>query len=335
MKIAVLCALIGAVLAAAGIAGPAAAAESIVFGLPGIPPVFLSVEPYVAQKEGLFKKYGVEVTLRPFDTGAAAARATASGDIDFTVSPTPVVINMVSNAGVPLLGIYGLENSDWLIASTDPAIKSCQDLASRAIGVDTPGGARSAALRQMLVPCGLKVQALNQVGLSSNVGAALIAGQLKVGVLHLDDLAVIEEKLGRKLAIITTMKQVKPIGHYNLFAARADRLAARRDAYVRVVAGLIDAGSFMRDPKNRDRVAEIATVTGRSPAEAKDALGKYLDLEFWPDGTDGLDPKKVEAEIKEQVAVGAIQPGKTPVTYDKLVDRSVWQDAVALTRAAH
>jgi hypothetical protein len=91
----------------------------------------------------------------------------------------------------------------------------------------------------------------------------------------------------------------------------------------------------MRDPKNRDRVAEIATVTGRSPAEAKDALGKYLDLEFWPDGTDGLDPKKVEAEIKEQVAVGAIQPGKTPVTYDKLVDRSVWQDAVALTRAAH
>ena len=34
---------------------------------------------YVADKEGFFKKYGANVEVRPFDTGAAAARAVVAG----------------------------------------------------------------------------------------------------------------------------------------------------------------------------------------------------------------------------------------------------------------
>jgi NitT/TauT family transport system substrate-binding protein len=324
----------GILLTALALAAPAARAADgpIVFGLPGIPPVFLAVQEYVAAEEGFFKKYGVEVQLRTFDTGAASARAVASGDIDFTVSPTPIIVNMVGNAGVPVVGVYGLENPDWLIASADPAIKTCKDLVGKDIGVDTPGGARSIALRQITAPCGLKIEEMQQVSLGSNTSAAIIAGQIKVGVLHIDDLAAIEANMKKPLTVVTTLKEVKPVSHYNLFAVRTDKLAQNRDRYVRVVAALIDAEAFMRDPKNADRVAQIATVTGRTPAEAKDSLKKYLDLEFWPKGTNGLGEKNIESEVRTQVAVGGIQQGKEAPTFAKLTDLSVWKDALELTK---
>jgi NitT/TauT family transport system substrate-binding protein len=325
-----LSALAGALLLFAG--GRAEAAEApLVFGMPGIPPVFLSVEPYVAQEQGFFKKYGADVTLRQFDSGAAATRAVVAGDVDITITPTPMAINLISNAGAKLVGVYGLENPDWLLASTDPAIKSCKDLPGHPISVDTPGGARSIALKQMVSGC-VNFASLEQVGLGSHTADALIAHQITVGVLHLDDVAKIEEHLGHPLTIVTTLKKVKPISHYDLFTVRSDKLAKDRDRYVRVIAGLIAADNFMRDPKNLDRVAEIAKVTGHTPAESKAALKKYLAIDFWPDDTDGLDEKKIDFEIKLQVAAHNIKPGKTPVAYGRLVDRTVWRDAMALVK---
>jgi NitT/TauT family transport system substrate-binding protein len=309
-----------------------AADAPIVIGLPGIPPVFLSVQQYVAQDEGFFKKHGVDVQLRPFDTGAAAGRAVASGDIDTAMVPSPVVINMVANGNVPLIGIYGLEHPDWLIGSTDPAIKDCKDIVGQPIGVDTPGGARSVALRQMIVPppCSLKMEQMQQVALGSNTSAAMIAGQIKLGVLHLDDVPVVEHKLGRPLTTVITLKQVKPVSHYDLMVVRKDKLAANRDKLVRVVAALNEAEAFMRDPKNWDRVAKSAAPTGRTPAEAKDSLKKYLDIEFWPKNHDGLTEKNLEVEIKTQVTVGGIQPGKPVPTPESLIDRSLFRDAANL-----
>ena len=44
--------------------------------------------PMSPTRKGFFKKYGVDVELRQFDTGAAGARAVVAGDIDFALSPT-------------------------------------------------------------------------------------------------------------------------------------------------------------------------------------------------------------------------------------------------------
>src|SRR5438128_254154 len=101
------------------VAAPAAsAADKVTMAVPGVPPVFSGLVAYVAKEEGFFKKHGVEVEVRPFDSGAAAAQAVVSGNIDLSLSPTPVIVRMVSNAGVDLVGIYGMANPDWLLAST-------------------------------------------------------------------------------------------------------------------------------------------------------------------------------------------------------------------------
>jgi len=110
-------------LALSGVRPAAGAEQKLSFAVPGVPPVFGSVVVYVAKEEGFFKKHGVDVDVRPFDSGAAAAQAVVAGNPDVALSPTPVIVRMISNAGVNLVGIYGLEHPDWLLASTDPFVE--------------------------------------------------------------------------------------------------------------------------------------------------------------------------------------------------------------------
>lgn len=307
------------------------AAQQLTFGLPGIPPVFAGTIAYVADKEGMFRKYGVDVAVRAFETGAAASRAVASGEITVSLSPSPLIISQVANADVPLVGIWGMEHPDWLIGSTDPA-STCASLKGAPVGVDSVGGARSIALRTMLAACKMKIDDVQQVALSSNVGAAMVAGQLKFGVLHIDDIPVIETESKKKLKVVVWQKDSRPVDHYLFLVAHRDHLAKNRDAYVRIVAALIEAERFLRDPANHAKVAQHAAPTGRSGEIAVQALKDYVAMEFWPKGHDGLARKNVELVGKIMVKVGNIKAGKEPAPYGRIVDQSVWKDANAMVK---
>ena len=161
----------------------------------------------------------------------------------------------------------------------------------------------------------------------------MVAGQLVFGVLHLDDVPVIEGQLKRKVMVITTLKQVSPVSHYLTLVARADKVQEKRDAYVRTLAALIEAGRVMRDPKSLDAVAKIASVTGHTEDENKASIKAYNELEQWPNGTDGLQRDKIEAVIATQVKLGGIKAGNTAVGYDQFVDESLWKDAAKLAPA--
>jgi ABC-type nitrate/sulfonate/bicarbonate transport system substrate-binding protein len=321
---ALLCALLMAT-------GPAAAADKIVAALPGIPPIFSVMIAYIADKEGIFKKYGIDIEIRPFDNGTAAARAVVAGDADISWSPTPPVINQISNANVPLVAVYGMPNPDWVIGTTETG-KTCKDIAGQEVGVDSVGGARSVALRSMLAACpGAKIEDTNQVALGGGAGAAMIAGRLQYGVLHLDDIAEIEAQ-GKKLNILLTLKETDPASHYLMLVVRKDNLAAKRAAIVRTTAAMIESARFMNDPKNLDKVAEACMVTGHSKEIAKAALKQFLDVSFWATKDNGLPRSKLEATAALMKKIGAINPDKQPVTYENLVDTSVWKDANAMVK---
>jgi len=312
-------------------AGPATAAEKIVVAIPGVPPIFSVVIAFVADKQGFFKKHGVDVEIRPFDNGTAAARAVVAGDIDMAWSPTPPVINQVSNADVPLVAVYGMPNPDWVIGTTETG-KTCKDMAGQDVGVDSINGARSVALRSMLTGCpGVKIEDLKQIALGSTPGAALLANRLQFAVLHLDDLAEIEQQ-GKKLNILLAMKNTNPTSHYLIMVARKDTLAKKRDAIVRTVAGMIEAARFMQDPKNADAVADIASVTGHNKEVNKAALKAFLGIDFWAVKDDGMPRDKIEAVAALMKKIGSIKPDKEPVKYDQFVDASVWKDANAMVK---
>jgi NitT/TauT family transport system substrate-binding protein len=325
--------VIGCLTVLAGVAATPALTQGkkMIVAAPGIPPIFASVILYVAEKEGFWKKYGADVEVRPFDTGTAAARAVLSGDIEVALAPTPIIISQISNAGANVVAINGFPNPDWILASTDPAKTSCKDVVGQSVGVDAVGAARSIALRIMLAGgCPeVKIDDVKQIALSSNTAPAMIAGQLSFGVLHLDDVAVIERQ-GKKVHVVLEMKKTTPTSHYLLVTVRQDKLKDNRDSYVRLLAGMIEAARFMQDAKNADRVADAAAPVGHPKDIAKNALKQFLDIGFWAVNDDGLEQKKLDAMIQVQMRTGGIQPGKEAVKYERLVDLSVWRDAKAL-----
>ncbi|MGZ5897324.1 MAG: ABC transporter substrate-binding protein [Xanthobacteraceae bacterium] len=306
---------------------------SITFGLPGIPPVFVSTQAYVALQEKLFDKYGVNVTLRPFDSGASAARALASGDVDVSLSPSPLIVNMLSNnPSVDIVAIYGHEKPDWLIGSLDGSITKCEQVKGQAVGVDSLGGARSIALAQMLRQCNLKAEDTQQVPLSTNVHTAMISGQLKVGVLHIDDVPIIERESKKKIIPVVDINDVQKVNHYMAVSTTQKKLADNRDAYVRFLAAMIEAERFMRDPKNADKVANDASPTGRSTDEAKWAVDTYVKMDFWPKDNAGLTKENIDSIVAAQKRVGGIRPDATPVAYDCFANTSVYADALKMVK---
>jgi NitT/TauT family transport system substrate-binding protein len=323
----------GALLAAMLIGATPVSAQDkkVVLATPGIPPIFSIMIALVAEKQGFFKKHGVDVEIRPFDNGTAAARAVVAGDIDVAWSPTPPVINQISNADVPLVAVYGMPNPDWVIGTTDEG-KTCKEMVGQDVAVDSINGARSVALRSMLVGCpGVKIEDIKQVALGSSPGPALLAGRLHFAVLHLDDLAEIEHQ-GKKLNVLLAMKNTNPTSHYLIMVVRKDNLDKNRDAIVRTVAGMIEAARFMQDPKNADAVADVAAVTGHNKDVNKAALKAYLDIDFWAAKDDGMPRNKIEAVAALMKKIGSIKPDKEPVSYDKFVDTSVWKDANAMVK---
>ncbi|HXZ21560.1 MAG TPA: ABC transporter substrate-binding protein [Pseudolabrys sp.] len=323
------CALLSVLVA--GITPAAAQDKKVVVAIPGIPPIYSVTIAFVAEKQGFFKKHGVNVEIKPFDNGTAAARAVVAGDVDMAWSPTPPVINQVSNAEVPLVAVYGMPNPDWVVGTTEEG-KTCKDMAGQDVAVDSINGARSVALRSMFIGCpGVKIEDVKQVALGSTPGQALLAGRLQYAVLHLDDLAEIQYQ-GKKLNILLAMKNTNPTSHYLIMVVRKDNLAKNRDAIVRTVAGVVEAARFMQDPKNADTVAEIASVTGHNKDVNKAALKAYLDIEFWAAKDDGMPRNKIEAVAALMKKIGSIKPDKEPVKYEDFVDASVWKDANAMVK---
>lgn len=312
-------------------AAPAFAdAPKIVLAPPGIPPIFISIVTFVAQDQGFFKQYGADVELRQFDNGTAAARAVVAGDLDAAMSATPLLVSQIANADVDLVGIYGFPKPDFQLGTTNIAKTSCADVKGQQIGVDTPGGARSIALKQILAGgCHMSLDDVQQVALGSNTAEAMIAGQIQFGVLHLDDVPDIESH-GKKVAVVKTLLDANPEAQNLMIVARRDDIAKKRDGFVRMVAGLIAATRYMADPKNADQVATDAAVTGRSHDLALGAVKAYLQYGLWPIGNDGMPEKALTGFIAQQVKAGAVKdPSKAP-TYQRLVDPTIWRDANAL-----
>ena len=322
-----------ALAALAHVPSTANAQETLTLGLPAIPPVFVSVQAYVAEQQGFFAKHGVKVNMRPFDSGANAARATVAGDVDFAISPTPLIINMISNANADLVGIYGYEHPDWLLGSMDPN-KRCEDLKGQPVGVDSEGGARSIALNQLIRSCGLTAKETQQVALSSNVGAAMASGQLNFGVLHVDDIPIMERQSGKKVTIILDINKVAPVNHYMTMVTTREKAEKKKDALTRALAAMIEATAFIYDPKNADAVAKAAQPTGRDAEEAKASTKMYTAMEFWPRGNIGLPQKNIDDIIETQKKVGGIRPNATPATYERFANSAIYDAAAKLAGGA-
>ncbi|MDQ1528683.1 MAG: NitT/TauT family transport system substrate-binding protein [Actinomycetota bacterium] len=308
--------------------GGSAALTNLTLGSPGIPPVISGLLPYIASKQGFYKKYGLNVTIKSFATGTDATRAAATGQIDVAIMP-PAQIVQLAAAGSQLVGIQGQEFPDWVVVSTDPSVNSCASLKGQSIGVDAIGGIRYIALLQMLRTCNLAITDVHPLAFAGNANpAALVAGQLKVSVLHLNEVYSVESQ-GKTLTTAIKMSTAVPNTMYEMYGTTKAALAKNRPAYVKLVAAQIAAINWMNNPKNAAAVAQYATVTGGTKSDLTKAMAQYRALDFWSTKDASMPELNVNNMIQSQIKAGNITAAKAP-TYAAITDLTVFTDAEKL-----
>src|SRR5262249_25557813 len=148
--------------------------------------------------------------------GTDATRAVAAGQLDAAIMP-PALLMELAAKGVKVVGIQGQEVPDWVVASTDQAVASCPRLKGQGVSVDAVGGIRYGGRWSWPKSGGLPVQQIKPlVYPGNNAPQGMIAGQLKVAVLHLNELIDVQQRLGSKVHVVMRMSQTSPGTMYEM-----------------------------------------------------------------------------------------------------------------------
>jgi len=301
----------------------------------GLPGCWYHIPIYVAQNFGFFDEYGVKVDIQPFKSGGDIVQAVQTGDIDGGhIGTDPFLVG--APQGLTMKGIYGENKQDWILITRDPEIQSCSDLSGKEIGAQGVGDARWLVLSAMLDGCGngVTIDQVSTIDPNNDYVGVLVSGVLDTEIVHLDELAQVQSQTDdewRTLAALNDLQQM----HYAMHVVSDETLANKRDAVVKMTAGLISATKFMYDPANFDAVVEYLSSQGiikqEDPTLAAAVFQQFLDFGQWEQDTNGLDVSYLGNSIAAQVNAGSIAEAYDPKS---IIDASIWDDANKLVQGS-
>jgi len=97
---------------------------------------------YIAEGQGFFEENGLEVTIKDYESGKAAADALINGEADISTSADFVFVsNSFDHADLRVLGTVATKQIKELVARKDRGISTIDDLVGKKIGVKKKSGA--------------------------------------------------------------------------------------------------------------------------------------------------------------------------------------------------
>jgi ABC-type nitrate/sulfonate/bicarbonate transport system substrate-binding protein len=324
-----------ATVAATTIIGAAAADDmKISASAIGRPPIFSNTFVDVGEAMGYWKKAGLDTNFRWFQRGTDTAKAVVTGDVQVGYTATPPAINLIAS-GAPIVIIAGMPNQDWQVASNDPNVKGCKDLKGQTVAADGINNARYLFIQSVLETCGLKLTDVKLIDLANApLVKAGIAGQVHNGVFHIDELAQVEHKTGKKWTHFSIPKSLYEGLHYAVVVASKKAVAENREQVIRFLEGWIRTQQMMSSTKADDQAqfAKIAANASQIDVEvAASAIKEFQKLPYWVNN-DGIDQKQLMAQVDDLIKVGLMKPENKPA-YDKLVDRTLYAEAMKRVQA--
>lgn len=270
-----------AVAAAIGLAasGIAASAQEVVIGAAGNPG---GLAVFVAQEKGIFAKNGVDVKVEIRNTGSELSKGLRAGEFDYA----PAAFTNLPAAlerGLNVRGVVGYVGAAFekttadkvvaLIASKDSGINSVADLKGKKIGV-TFGSTGDAWLQQALKEGGLSTNDVERI----NTRPPSLVSVLDTG--GVDAIVGWEPFNFRALQKVAGAKEIKRGGDLVCFCAylhgNPERVYKNEEVTQKVVDSMAEAAAFVRNPANRDEVAEIGARFANATKEEV-----LAGLDFW------------------------------------------------------
>ena len=233
---------------------------------------------WIADKEGFFKKNGIEPKILKLAGGVQGAQAMLSGGIDFGYTdPTSMVAAIAGGAQlVEIMAITAIMPY-YLVGSAD--VKTVTDLKGKRVGSSGLGlSASRLALMVALSKLGLEPKrdqiTLVAAGAEPERIAGLAAGALGGTVIGPEFRGRIDEL---KLNILSDLRTLKIPWEQDALVTSKKYLESKHDATERVIKALLQANAYVLNPSNRGAVIELLK-TQLGLKTAQEAEGAYGDL---------------------------------------------------------
>src|SRR5215831_9354950 len=212
---------------------------------------------WVAVDKGLFKKYGLDVSMLQVRNGQVSLTALMSGDVQaFWTAVSSVLSGVSGGAKIGCVGAPFNRIARELIVRKE--IESLNGLREKTLGVQSIGG--GFWLQTMIVLDRLGVDPdknglkLRVIGDEPTILQALLASNVDGAVITHASAAVAKKAGLRSLANTSEMRV--PYQGATL-CTRSDRITNSPDLITRLVRGMIEGVAFIHDPRNKRAVMAV------------------------------------------------------------------------------
>jgi len=210
---------------------------------------------YVAQDQGFFRKYNLDVTLVQVRNGPVGMSALSSGESLLHWGSVSAANLGAISEGADLIFIAGFINRLTGTFTVNPKIKVPAELKGKSVGVNSlSGGAWIFTMLTLdhwgLVPERDKIQ-IRGLGDNSVVSQALIAGNVDGAYLGYTYSKIVQNKGFRMLADLEQL----PIPYQGSgIITRRSALVSSGATIENAIRALLDAVNFIRNPENKVQV---------------------------------------------------------------------------------
>jgi len=289
----------------------------------------LCVTPYeVANKEGHFKKHGLDVELVYTRGGNAAMQAMVGGAVDYAATALVVAIQAYAKGAdirrfctTGRLPLFALATAP----KTAKEITSVKQLEGRTVGVSALGNADHALLLYLLSKAGADREKVKFATMGVNLLEALRQGQVDAGLVQEPALTLVERAGARVLMngmdLADARKQLGGSYEFMGVAVRTPDIAKRRDEMVALSKALSDALVDLRKLSGDDLVNALpkALTAGLDKKEFGQIMVKYRDS-LYPENV-VIDPDASQRVAESLVVGGLLKQANADIT--GLLDRTI------------
>jgi len=236
---------------------------------------------YVAQDQGFFRRYGLELTFVQVRNGPVGMAALSSGESFMHWGSVSGANLGAISEGADLVFVAGFINRLTGVFAANPKIKSPTDLRGKSLGVNSLSGGTWIFTMLTLDHWGLSPERdqirMRGLGDSSIISQALLAGNIDAAYLSYSFAKVVENKGFRVLADL----QKLPIAYQGTGIIMRRSTAASSSATLEsVIRALLDGVAFIRNPENKSQVVRSLAKGLRLKRieDAEEGYQSMLDL---------------------------------------------------------
>lgn len=280
---------------------------------------------WVAKDRGIFAKYNIDAEITQFTGGPDLADATMAGEMDFGSSGTPTwVPRFVRTENLIIVATMATSTDNFKMAALT-SIKSLEDLKGKRVGTiagSTIDYLWALVAKKLNVP----ESALNTVPVTPpELPAALDRGDVQAFFSWEPWPSRAVEISGKsKVHILASSGDV---GYFQSFIIVGNRkfVQAHPDVTVRLIAAMRDASDYVA----RERADSIKITAARNKMTPQ--MAEYI-LSLYKFKVDYEDTMVSGSKVEEAWLRGKERLKGNPIDWNKLVDRSYYQKAMALKR---